>query len=338
MTRVLFTHRYSMEMIRRLCVAGEFPRQHLWGADALERAGFAVEYGFFGNNRDALRRLSGRLGDRFGDLEQQAAMARRADRDTVIYAGEASLLRGLLALRWRVPTVAVMHRAGRWATRLDVAVCLSANVRDELVHRHGRDPARTPLAPWGPDLGYAGYTSTGEELVVSAGKTDRDTATLLRALEQTDLRARVYAELPARSGAVEIVETKPGPPLSYPGVLDDLRRASIVAIPLHPGDRLVGLTEINDALALGKPIVVTRTDAIDFDPDRVGCGVSVAPHDVAGWRDALTRLAGDPGLRAEMGRRGREFAEAGYNAEAFGAVIVEAVRLAAREPLGATSS
>jgi glycosyltransferase involved in cell wall biosynthesis len=62
---------------------------------------------------------------------------------------------------------------------------------------------------------------------------------------------------------------------------------------------------------------------------QIGCGLSVEPYDVAGWRDALARLAGDPALRAKMGRRGREFAEAGYNAEAFGTAVVDAVRTAA---------
>jgi glycosyltransferase involved in cell wall biosynthesis len=228
-----------------------------------------------------------------------------------------------------VPVVGVVHGAERWVTGLDVAVCLSASVRDRLVRSYGRDPALTPLGPWGPDLDFPGYIPTGEEVVVSAGKEERDTDTLLRALEQTQVPARVYADVPSRTGVVEVVHRGDGPPLPYSNVLNDLRRASIIAIPLRRGDRVLGLSEVNDALALGKPIVMTRTDAIDFDPAEIGCGLSVEPYDVAGWRDALVRLAGDPALREKMGRRGREFAKAGYNAEAFGAVVVEAIRTAA---------
>jgi glycosyltransferase involved in cell wall biosynthesis len=323
-----------MALIRHLCGAGEFPRHHLWGADYLERAGYGVEYGFFGGYRRSLTRLSWALGGRLGDVEQQVAMLGRAGADTVIYGGEASLLRGLATLRragWRPPLVAVVHGGGGgWIRGLDVAICLTTRVREHLTSRYGRDPALTPLATWGPDLGFAGYRSTGEEIVVSAGKTDRDVDTLLRALDGLHVPARVYADRPAGGrGDVEIVRAAAGPPLPYGDVLDDLRRASIVAIPLEPGERAVGLTEINDALALGKPIVMTRTDAIDFDPEQVGCGVSVDPHDVAGWRDALRRLAGDASLRAQMGRRGRAFAEAGYNLDAFGATVIEAVRTAA---------
>jgi glycosyltransferase involved in cell wall biosynthesis len=331
---VLFTHRYSMTLIRHLCGAGEFPRHHLWGADYLEQAGYGVEYGFFGGYRRSLTRLSWALGGRFGDVEQQAAMLRRTDANTVIYGGEASLLRGLSTLRragLKLPLVAVAHGGGgEWIRGLDVAICLTTKARDHLTSRYGRDPALTPLATWGPDLGFASYSSTGEDVVVSAGKTDRDVDTLLRALEGIDVPARIYADRPAGGrGVVEIVQAAAGPPLPYADVLNDLRRASIVAIPLEPGQRAVGLTEINDALALGKPIVMTRTDAIDFDPEQVGCGLSVDPHDVAGWREALRRLADDAALRAEMGRRGRAFAEDGYNLDAFGAAVVAAARTAA---------
>jgi glycosyltransferase involved in cell wall biosynthesis len=335
-TRVFFTHRYSMEQVKSLCASGEFPRHHLWGADALERAGDDVQYGFFGQSRRTLRHVSWRLGDRLGDIEQEAVIWRRARRGDVIYAGEASLLRGLAQLRrarCAAPLVAVVHSAGPWISGIDVAVCLSSRMRSHLVSSYGRDPAVTPLASWGPDLDFPRYTATGEEVIVSAGKTERDVDTLLLALEDLGLRARVYVDesqaAPTAPG-VEMVRTRAarGIPLHYPTVLEDLRRASVVAIPLRHSDRLLGLSEINDALALAKPIVMTRTDAIDFDAARVGCGFSVEPYDVAGWREALGSLAGDPALRSEMGKRGREFAERGYNANVFGASIVAAVRTA----------
>jgi glycosyltransferase involved in cell wall biosynthesis len=339
MTRVLFTHRYSMAEIRGACASGAYPRQHLWGADALERAGLAVEYGFFGAQRRAAAALSWRLGGRLGDLDEEAALWRRARADdgggggAVVYAGEATQVRGLAGLRragWRVPVVGVVHsRPAAWMTRLDVAVCLSSRVRAHLVDVHGRDPATTPLAPWGPDLGFAGYTATGDELIVSAGQTERDQPTLLAALHGTGLRARVYAGADAalaEPAGVELVRVRRGDPLHHGTVLQDLRRASVVAIPLRETDRLAGLSEVADALALAKPIVMTRSPAVDFDPERAGCGIAVAPGDVAGWRAALERLAGDPELRARLGRAGREFAEREHNAALFGERVVAAVR------------
>jgi glycosyltransferase involved in cell wall biosynthesis len=331
--RVLFTHRYSMRQVERAIAEGSYPAHHLWGADGLRAAGHAVELGRFGGGRRALSALSWRL-RRVGDLEQEAVMGWRGRDGAVVFAGEAEIVRGLAALR-RGSLVAVVHsRTASWMRRLDVVLCLSSRVRDRLVAL-GRDPATTRVAAWGPDLTYERYTPTGDDLVVCAGQTERDPATLLAALRGTGIAAKVYVaaeRAPAADAPVEVVATRvPGaPPIHFGGALEDLRRASVVAIPLASTERVLALSEIDDALALGKPVVMTRTSAIDFDPEAVGCGIAVEPGDVAGWRAALERLAGDPALRARLGRRGREWAERHHNADTFRAAVVDAVELAAR--------
>jgi glycosyltransferase involved in cell wall biosynthesis len=328
--RVLFTHRYSMRQVERAIEEGSYPAHHLWGADALRAAGHAVELGRFGSGRRSLTALSWRL-RRVGDLEQEAVLGWRARGGAVVFAGEAEIVRGLAALgRW--PLVGVVHsRAEAWMRRLDVALCLSSRVRDRLLAL-GCDPVTTRVAAWGPDLTYQHYTPTGDDLVVCAGQTERDPATLLAALRGTGIAAKVYVaaeRAPAADGPVEVVATQvPGaPPIHYGGALVDLRRASVVAIPLASTEHVLALSEIGDALALAKPIVMTRTGAIDFDPEAVGCGVSVAPGDIAGWRKALVRLAGNPDLRARLGRHGREWAERNHNADRFRAAVVDAVEL-----------
>ena len=329
MARVLFTHRYSMRLIERAVAEGSYPAHHLWGADGLRAAGHEVTLGQFGVGRRTLTHLSWRLGNRLGDIEQGAILARRARGGAVVFAGEAELARGL-SLLGRVPLVGTVHGyTGAWMRRLDVALCLSSQMRDELVAL-GRDPATTPVAAWGPELGYERYSATGDDLVVCAGQTERDPATLLAALRGTGIAAKVYVAAPAApaaDGSVEVVATKvPGaPPIHYGAALEDLRRASVVAIPLARADRVLALSEVNDALALAKPIVMTRIGAIDFDPEAVGCGFTIAPGDVAGWREALTRLAGDPALRARLGRRGREWAERHHNADTFRAAVLAAI-------------
>jgi glycosyltransferase involved in cell wall biosynthesis len=327
-TRVLFTHRYSMRVVERAVAEGSYPAHHLWGADGLRAAGYDVELGSFGGGRQAFSALSFRLGNRLGDVEQEAAMLRLARDGAVVVAGEAELVRGLTVVGFG-PLVGVVHsRVAAWMKRLDVAVCLSSRLRDELV-KLGRDPATTPVAAWGPELTYERYRSTGDDLVVCAGQTERDPATLLAALRGTRIPAKVYVNAPSAPAAdVEVVATQAGPPIHYGAALEDLRRASVVAIPLASTRRLLGLSEIDDALALAKPIVITRTRAIDVDVEAIGCGIAVPPGDVRGWRAALERLAGDAALRAEMGRRGREWAERHHNADTFRAAMVDAVALA----------
>ncbi|HET6547849.1 MAG TPA: hypothetical protein VFG79_05315, partial [Solirubrobacter sp.] len=185
--------------------------------------------------------------------------------------------------------------------------------------RAGAEPARGGGGE--PAAGGEAARTGGAPLVVSAGKTERDTATLISAVAALGLRARIYVDEPRPAPAgIELVRAA-----DYATVLADLRRAAIVAIPLTGSERLLGLSEVDDALALGKPIVMTRSH---FDPAAVGCGLTVAPGDEAGWREALARLAGDAALRERLGRRGREFAERGHIARAFGEAIVSAVATA----------
>jgi glycosyltransferase involved in cell wall biosynthesis len=61
-----------------------------------------------------------------------------------------------------------------------------------------------------------------------------------------------------------------------------------------------------ESLAAGRPVVATRVGGV---PDVVEDGVDgflAEPRDVDGLAERLERLARDPALRAEMGRRGRE--------------------------------
>jgi hypothetical protein len=332
--RVDFVNNYSMTRARELWQAGVYPAQHLWGVDALEAAGVDVHYVPFGS-LPALAAASVRTRLVVGDLSQQRELWRSRRARGVCYAADQSSLKGLSMLRrvglWRRPVVAVVHhpiRPGGSAAvairGVDRAVCLSSRVAGELMTRFARTQAETPVLPWGPDLAYAGYRSTGEELVVSCGKTNRDIATLLTALHRTGLPAAVYSLDGHRTDAASRVEIVSNPTqFEYADVISNLQRASIVAIPIQDTERLSGLTELNDGLALGKPIVMTRTAYIDVDIEAVGCGIWVDRGDADGWERALRDLAADPARRHEMGAAGRRYAESSWNAELFGSGLLQ---------------
>lgn len=64
-----------------------------------------------------------------------------------------------------------------------------------------------------------------------------------------------------------------------------------------------------DALAAGKPVVVNVGGWLKEIVDSVQCGLSVDPERPSEMADALEQLAGDPGLRSEMGIAARRLAE-----------------------------
>lgn len=334
--RVAFSHNYSMELARARYAAGKYPGQHLYGVTRLHQLGFDVRYVRPGDSRAAAY-ASRRLGLRFGELSSERHILAMTKHVDVCFAGEPHHVAGLARLRrygaFRKPIVAVVHQLPRpadsaWLRGLDGVVCLASLVGDHVSTRV-RAGCIVRVLPWGPDLEFAGYRAGTPELVICAGKTNRDTTTLLSALRDVPAAARVYmfaAPVAPVPDNVEIVSTTMhmdaggagAPQFAYEDVLADMRRASVVAIPLANPMMLSGLSELNEALALAKPVVMTRSPFIDLDIEGEGCGVWVDHGDVAGWRAAITRFVTNPELSARAGARGRDLAERRWNSRAFG--------------------
>lgn len=343
----MVSNNYSLELASRRAASQQYPRQHLYGADYLAAAGHHVQWAE-PSEHGWLTRAGRRGRGRWGDLGQELAIRRAVTPGSVCFAAEPWHVAGVSRLRrrgsWPAPLIGVLHQPPRGASALDlargfdVALCLSRKTAEEAVAA-GRDPARTTALPWGPDVTMTGYASTGAEFVLSSGKTNRDLTTLVSASAGLDVPLRVYSlePLPGAPSNITVVTTDrhedlgggSRPQFAFETVLRDTCRAAVVAIPLADPDRLSGLSEINDALALGKPILMTRTPYIDIDIEAIGCGRWIAPGDVAGWRRALTELWDDPDLRASMGEAGRLFAEQSWNSDLFGAGVVAAVEAAA---------
>jgi glycosyltransferase involved in cell wall biosynthesis len=67
-------------------------------------------------------------------------------------------------------------------------------------------------------------------------------------------------------------------------------------------------TRILDYLWTGLPVLCTRGDTLADEIETRGIGNAVAPGDVDAAAAAISRLAADAGVRAECGRRAREYA------------------------------
>ncbi len=322
--RVFFANNYPVRVALQAWKEGTYPGQHLWGTMALEAAGYEVVYSNFGRGQSALERVSRRLMGRVGNLAQEAeALRSHAD---VFYVGDPRSLHLLAQRRYVAPIVAVVHPTvpseHPWTYkavgRYREVLCHSRYVYEEVLRIPGRSASNTSLLPWGPDLlfpGYATYEDGG--FVVAVGKTGRDYSVLREATQRERTPLRVHD----------------GPQRPYIELLPDLQRAAVIAIPLQDPFAMNGLTELNDALALRKPVVMTRSPtALDVDIEAIGCGIWVDVGDVDGWRRALSQLMSDSALRDRMGAAGRKFAEQGWNQQSYGEGVVEVVDRARQVP------
>jgi glycosyltransferase involved in cell wall biosynthesis len=231
----------------------------------------------------------------------------------------------------------------RLATRLDGAIVYSTPARDWLASL-GTPADRIHVVGWGPDTSFGLFTEiadqnrpaeTGTPFVVSTGKASRDVTVLVRALAACGLPGRVLVSPAMRSelkasmavpGNIELVDALPSNAdalsFTYGHVEESLRMADIIAIPLEHQWAYGGMTELIDAMACAKPVVMTENPMNGVDVEAVGCGLSVGVGHFEGWVEALTTLAGRGPALAEMGRRGRDFCEHGFNQERFGKALL----------------
>lgn len=338
---VLFANNYDMARARAGWRAGTYPAHHLYGTTSLGSGFEVVDLPFSSDDRAA--RVTRLTRSRLGDIGQQLAAIGSRRRGGVVYGAAAQELRGLVALRaaraFSTPIVGVFHsppapgRCRAAALRgFDRAIALSEHTRRGMLAA-GIAPERIAVLGWGADLDFAGFAprppAAADAPVVATGKTGRDMGTLLAALRATGAPARVYGdrgELAACGPIPAGVSIRPvsvtdesGAALKYDeAVTADLRAAALVAIPLSSGDRLTGLTEVVDALACGRPMILTRTPYFDFDIERIGCGWWVAPGDARGWSELLAAALADRERLDRMGRAGRAWAEQHLNARRFG--------------------
>ena len=70
-----------------------------------------------------------------------------------------------------------------------------------------------------------------------------------------------------------------------------------------------------DALAAGRPILINVPGWLGETIESNGCGYSVDSEKPVALADKLEKLADDPELRAEMGKRSREVAERDFSRE-----------------------
>jgi glycosyltransferase involved in cell wall biosynthesis len=95
-------------------------------------------------------------------------------------------------------------------------------------------------------------------------------------------------------------------------VLAAFRRADVLALPCvaaRSGSHDITPNVLIEAMAMGLPVVSTRSGAIPEMVEHEVTGLLVPTRDAGALADALERLAGDSALRASVGRAGREAVE-----------------------------
>jgi glycosyltransferase involved in cell wall biosynthesis len=226
------------------------------------------------------------------------------------------------------------------------------------------------LVPYQVDPDYWQPQPVPEErLICSAGLEFRDYPTLFQAVEGLDVRVVIGAasHWSRRRNTAATVERPANVQVGsfdYTALRNLYARSAVVVVPLEDIDFQAGVTTILEAMAMGKPVIVThslgQTDVIEdrriitrgtpprqrpvsllrtvaeltgvnLEPN----GLYVIPGDPAALRRAIVYLLDHPEERARLGAAGRRAVERLMTVDQFAErmrTVVEQARAASTEP------
>jgi hypothetical protein len=273
-----------------------------------------------------------------------AVRRRHAEYDAIVTWGEKLSLALLMQQRFaRVckPHVAMMYQFEKpnvrvplslFRKKLHAVITWSTVQRRALIERLGYPPEQVYLIRHYVDQVFYSPRQTEEDLFCAAGAEMRDYTTFKEALRGTGLRCHIaadHARVPGRfrllsDRRVPIADTGPCPDSnvtegrkSLLELRDLYARSRFVVVPLLPSDTDNGVTCILEAMAMGKPVICSRTRGqVDVIQEGV-TGLYVPVGDAAALREAIMSLWNDPARARLMGINARAYVEKYHTLEQF---------------------
>lgn len=346
MPRVLVVNNYPLEGVWQEVRNGQTPDQYLYGINYFQDRNYEVELIDFANDpflasvQKTYANL--RLPVPIGDLQQQAQVLSSRDVD-LIYAPcqtQTYLLSYMRSLGFlKTPLVCLAHQPlnrGLLAAVREPFIRLMVNGCDALPAMskylsqsiNKRSDKSQPIT-WGPDKNFYPDKITNGRTIVAAGRTGRDFMTFARASAKASVDAHIlclnsnYSPEYKLADSIKVTVSPDNCFLPYPELVKIYADARALAIPLYSADHLNGLSSLVDAIAMGKPVIMTKNPYIDINIESLGIGIWVEPNDEEGWVKAIRFFANNPDRAEAMGRKGRELVGSGLNSKTFANQIMD---------------
>jgi len=345
---------FDLSKAEQLHKQGQAPAHHLFGAIELKRD---YNYNVLIPAHEKYSLLN-RIGDLFDIqfLDQQLRAISIFREYDLIYAPFAAantklLILGKLLGIINKPLVILVHhplfgtphnRLKRWIARklilkYDKVIFLSEQIRSEIINSYQIDVAHSADHFFSSNLGtdlnfYNKFISSSERTsphsLISSGNSGRDFDILIAASKKLKVPIKIYCKpgsYPTSSSIPDHVEILSGE-FPYDHICRDLVNASIVLIPLSAeSEGMVGLTSLLEALALGKPVIMTKNNYINVDFEKENIGLTVNEGDIDGWVQAISSLLEDQLRLKEMGENSLRLAREKFNSNLFAQDLAGAI-------------
>lgn len=171
------------------------------------------------------------------------------------------------------------------------------------------------------------------EFFMAAGGMNRDYATLIEAFRHCpNAKLKIFAKYKDYTKGINIPSNVEFENLmanndfigAYKQLRDKYYNCKAILLPInYINDVPNGATVLVEALAMGKPIIITQADTNYIDVEREGCGMTIKPHDVEDWIRVITYLINNPNEVERMGKRSYQLAKEKYNDRNFVNTILQ---------------
>jgi glycosyltransferase involved in cell wall biosynthesis len=367
---VFFAYRDSRERRSALSQApGALERYRLFGLDELAARGVGVRHNLERKRAPAwarvvdrgLNRALYRAGGYGGDFVSVLPTLRTMNGADVVFSTvdtvgiplmflkRAGLLRKPLVytsigLPERLLQLRGARMRGQYANALRACytiVTYAESEAESLREWVGPDAPPIRFVPFGVDVNA--FQPVSERCptvdVISVGVDPRRDFALLEgvALRRPELSFRIVASADhARSlGSLPAnVAVETDIPLEQ--VRDRMAAARVVALPVRDNSYSGATTVLLQAMAMAKPVVVSRTDAVSKGyglENGINCRL-VEPGDGDALEGALVELAADAGAAAKLGTRARQTVERSFSWERYTNALWEILSGTRRPPSG----
>lgn len=318
--------RFDLQAMEESAALGQSPRHFLHRVQQKLSANLY-------NPGDVTPSLLDRLGGRLLSTPDQWAVARSLTREAhdgdVIFAHDNDgLVIALMALfrrkrlgillstmspergRFRLATgrLRLGRRIGRFLVNTeDKATTLHSLGIDRDRIWVGREQTDTEFFTPGPPS-----SAKSRPMIFSAGREQRDYATLAAATADLDVDVRICAASPNATTQTSVAYPDPVPanmsfgPYPWPDFVQAYRDADIVVVPLLPHTYSAGLTVAMEAMACARPVVATNVPGGMADLIAAGIVTGCEPSNPSSLRAAIVELLEHPERGAEQARRGYE--------------------------------
>lgn len=322
--RVLFVNSYGGDTVWKEIKLGLLPPHHLWGCIELVRMGYEVGLAEPLAHFDFRRPLP----HDFPLLRSVRQWLRPTD---ILYCGHTllywvPLLRRLGIVKCPIVSLTYARETLDFSGAHTGIITLTPAAADEA--RKMAPRARIAHLAWGCDLNFYPTLGYNPSWFLSCGITHRDLATLSAATARSVYPTRLICSgIPkeiAWPANVTVIDGGRGfnyqkTAVSYHDLIHEHYAgaiASVIVLKNDPQEKTaVGFTNLLEAMAMARPVIVTRTGAVpgEIDVEAAGCGLHVPAEDPAALAAAMDALATDPKAASAMGAAGRQLAEKHYN-------------------------